>query len=173
MEVALKLAIQKVADVSKLKKIKKYHLKHGHFINGKESRIHKIWNSIIQRCTNINHKNYKDYGGRGIMVCKRWLNKKNGFIHFLEDMGEPPTNKYQIDRINNNKLKNGYSPKNCRWVTSKINNRNRRNNKTYFWEGEWRCLSELAEKSHIKYTTLRQRLSMGWSIERALNEPVR
>ncbi|MEK0337174.1 MAG: hypothetical protein QQN41_07060, partial [Nitrosopumilus sp.] len=72
-------------------------IKHGHFKNGQMTKIYKSWSCMIQRCTNHNNKSYHNYGGRGIMVCKRWMKFKN----FLEDMGEPPKG-YQIDRINNN-----------------------------------------------------------------------
>ncbi len=76
------------------------------------------WRNMIQRCTNPNHKKYINYGARGITVCERW----KIFENFLADMGERPGN-LQIDRIDNNK---GYSPENCRWTTSKVNNNNKR-----------------------------------------------
>jgi hypothetical protein len=94
----------------------------------KGSRIINIWKHMNQRCTNKNHSRYKDYGGRGISVCYRWSNKNpKGFENFLEDMKECPIGK-SLDRINNNKLKNSYSPKNCRWATPKQQANNRRNN---------------------------------------------
>lgn len=79
----------------------------------------RIWTGILRRCLNSNFKAYKYYGGRGITVCERW---KNSFENFLSDMGERPKN-LQIDRINNN---GNYEPSNCRWVTAKENNHNRK-----------------------------------------------
>ena len=77
------------------------------------------WKNMRQRCCNQNHKNYKDYGGRGIVICDRW----NSFINFLTDMGEPPPGT-SLDRINND---HGYEPGNCRWATPKEQANNRRN----------------------------------------------
>lgn len=76
------------------------------------------WGNVIQRCTNPKHPRYKDYGGRGITVCERWLK----FENFLEDMGDREK-ELTIDRIDNN---GNYEPGNCEWVTRAVNNENKR-----------------------------------------------
>jgi hypothetical protein len=75
---------------------------------------------MIQRCYNPKHKIYKYYGGRGISVCARWL---KSFANFYLDMGNKPTKKHSIDRIEND---GNYTPKNCRWATAKVQARNKR-----------------------------------------------
>ncbi len=76
------------------------------------------------RCSNPKCDAYKDYGGRGITVCDRWLGPK-GFANFLADMGKRPRGK-SIDRRNVN---GNYEPGNCRWATNHVQSLNKRNSK--------------------------------------------
>jgi hypothetical protein len=146
---------------------------HGHKQRGKESNTYVAWRSMLDRCNNSKNKRYKDYGGRGITVCYRWLSKNNGFINFLNDMGECPKG-YSIDRINNDILINGYSPNNCRWTTRKENNRNKRNNCTITYNGKTQCLTIWAEEYGLSVSALWARLYvLNWSIEKALLTPVK
>lgn len=84
-------------------------IRHGYTSRKYVPRVYRCWIDIIQRCENPNNKFYKDYGGRGIKVCKRW---RNDFVAFLADVGEPPVGK-SIDRYPNNN--GGYKPSNVRW----------------------------------------------------------
>jgi uncharacterized membrane protein len=101
---------------------------------------------MIQRCNNPNTTQWKDWGGRGIKVCKRWRLYKN----FLADMGEVPKD-MQIDRIDNN---GDYKPSNCRWVDSLTQNRNR----AYTIKVNGKTIVELATEQGIKPMTLYMRL---------------
>jgi hypothetical protein len=74
---------------------------------------HNSWRKMIERCTNKNHPQYKDYGGRGITVWKRW---RENFWAFFRDMGIKPPGT-SIDRYPN--PDGNYEPGNCRWATRK------------------------------------------------------
>lgn len=144
----------------KIEKIKQRSTKHGY---GK-SHVYRIWANMIQRCTNPNRSQYQYYGGRNIKVCKRWSKFKN----FLKDMGEVPPG-HQIDRINNN---GNYCKSNCRWVTSKQQQRNKQNNRPITYNGRTQLLIEWAEETGIDRETIAARLKRGWSIEKALITPI-
>ena len=81
-----------------------------------------VWESMFTRCYNPNCKHYHDYGGRGIKVCDEW---KNSFVFGEWALTHGYQKGLQLDRINNN---GNYCPENCRWVTSQVNNNNRRSN---------------------------------------------
>lgn len=93
--------------------------KHGHTINGKNSRTFVSWSAMKARCTNPKNNNYIYWGARGIKVCERWLK----FENFLADMGIRPEGT-SLDRINVN---GNYEPGNCRWATNKEQANNKRN----------------------------------------------
>lgn len=89
---------------------------HGHSHGTAE---YAAWHHMKQRCEDVNHPAYKNYGARGITVCERW---RKDFTAFLADMGLKPHPRLTLERVNNEK---GYSPENCTWATyyQQIHNR--------------------------------------------------
>jgi hypothetical protein len=120
---------------------------------------------MIARCEDPNNNRFFLYGGRGIRVCERW---RSSFAAFREDMGEPPQRGMSLDRIDS---EGNYEPTNCRWATAKQQQRNRRNNHTFEYNGERLTVTEWAERTGIAMSALLKRRSLGWSVERTLTEP--
>lgn len=120
----------------------------------------------MKRCYNERYNSYKNYGARGITVCNEWKNNPSAFKKWALSNGcrEDLT----LERIDTSK---GYSPENCRWATRKEQANNRRSNRLISFNGETHTLSEWAEKKGINSITIRSRLRLGWSVERALTEP--
>lgn len=132
--------------------------------NKSNSGLYHVWSGMIARCCDVGNKRYKDYGGRGITVCERWMNIEN----FCEDMGARPLGK-SLDRIDNCR---GYYPENCKWSTRSEQQRNRRTNHLITWNEKTQCVGAWAEEIGTTFTNLNTRLMRGWSVERALTEPI-
>ena len=120
-----------------------------------------------RRCNNKNDAAYNNYGGRGIKVCERW---DKSFENFLEDIGNAPSEKYSIDRIDNN---GDYCPENCKWSTRLEQGNNKRSNVMLEYNNECLSLMEWSRKTGITYAALQYRLKCDWPIDKMLTTPTR
>lgn len=123
------------------------------------------WAESRARCENPNHRQYKFYGGRGIVYCERW----KVFDNFLQDMGERPDG-YTLERLDVDK---GYSPDNCVWADRKQQTRNRRVTKWLTVDGVTRTLAEWAEVTGVNYDTLKMRVKAGYDPKDVVSKPVK
>lgn len=134
---------------------------------GYGTRLYHIWASMKDRCFNRNCTPYMNYGGRGITVCDEW---KESFINFREWAYK---NGYKddltIDRIDNN---GNYEPKNCRWVSRKVQNNNTRANVYITIDGETKTMSQWCEEKGLDYNTIIKRRYHGWSDVDAITKPI-
>lgn len=131
-------------------------------------KLYNVYKGIKGRCYNTNNDRFDDYGGRGIKVCDEWLEDFMNFYNWAINNG------YQdgltIDRI---EVDGNYEPSNCRWITNREQQSNKRNNKKFYYNGKNLTLPEWSEILHINSSTLSSRIyARGWDIERALTEPV-
>jgi hypothetical protein len=128
----------------------------------KQSRVRAAWAQMKQRCYNQNRPEWKNYGGRGISVCRRWL---DSFENFLADMGEPPVG-HSLDRREND---GDYEPGNCRWATTLVQAGNRRNVERIPWRGEQRTLTEIALLENVEFHSFHNKVRIyGRTIEQAV-----
>lgn len=126
---------------------------------GYNSRLYSIWTNMIQRCTNPNHVDFHNYGGRGIAVCKEW---RENFVTFRQDMGEPPSHRHSLDRNDTN---GDYSRHNCRWALPVIQSNNTRTNVFLTFRGVTQTVAQWAKQLNLPHQTIRRRIKAGWATE--------
>lgn len=141
---------------------------HGHSrsgVCGAGSRTYATWRGMKRRCMNPSYKRYKDYGGRGITVCDRWI---ESFENFIADMGERPEG-LTLDRKNNEL---GYFKENCQWATHEQQHNNTRRNIIVTFKDQQMTIPQLSIMVGVPYGMLRQRIvNRNWSVEDAVNIP--
>lgn len=137
------------------------HTKHGLT----RTKLYRTHQGIIQRCNNPKAPGYHNYGGRGIIISEELLS----FTRFCEEVGEPPSDKHQIDRINNDK---GYEVGNLHWVTNQENAWNTRRSRLVTFDGITQTIAKWAYEKNMCRQTLTKRLNNGWSAKEALTTPV-
>ena len=129
------------------------------------SPTYNSWRAMKDRCLGSNHDSYKYYGGKGIIVCSRWLN----FVNFFDDMGERPKGK-TLERLDNN---SNYSLENCVWANSKQQAYNKSNTIFLTFRDKTMTVANWAIKTGFAYETLRARLKRGWTTKMTLTLPLR
>jgi hypothetical protein len=130
------------------------------------SQEHKAWDYMKRRCYYVKFDKYDRYGGRGIVVCDRWV---NSFEAFYADMGPKPSPRHSLDRIDND---GPYSPNNCRWATPHEQATNTCRTRYIEYNGVRKRVAEWAEDVGVTYNYMLQRLKR-MSIEDAVTTPSR
>lgn len=137
--------------------------KHGAY----RTRMYSTWLAMRSRCSWSGHPSYKNYGARGITVCKAW----NTFETFRKwAMSNGYSDDLTIDRIDNGK---GYCPSNCRWVSRAAQAKNLRKTVWVDTDVGRMCLAEAARhygvvSAKTAHSRIRKRK---WDPLRAVSEP--
>ena len=143
----------------------KYH-------GGSDTRLYHVWNDMRQRCENPNKSSYVWYGAKGIRVCDEWQDFENfekwAYKNGYDDTA--PRGYCTLDRIDN---KEGYNPQNCRWVSMTDQNRNKSYHRYVEYHGKKYTVTQLADEVGMNKDTLVYRLNANWSVEDAVNKPIR
>ena len=126
--------------------------------------MYHTWDNMITRCYRRSHKSYRNYGARGITVCDEWRHDFAVFRDWALTHGYRED--LQLDRADNNK---GYSPDTCRFVTSRQQNRNRRDNIVIEFGGFRGPLIAFAELFDVPYSAAYSRYRKGWPIVKVLS----
>lgn len=127
-------------------------------------RLYSIWHNMKSRCYYRKSEKYKDYGGRGIIVCDEWRNNFQAFYDWAMSHG------YADDLTIDRKDVNGnYEPSNCRWVTQKEQHNNTRKNHYITYNGETKTAAEWARQYGIHRCVLNNRIRRGWNFEKAIS----
>lgn len=129
------------------------------------TKLYQAYTDMFHRCNNPKHKAYDRYGGRGISLCKKWLNRKS----FYADMGEPPPG-HSLEKINNDK---GYSKRNCSWATKLEQSNNKINNRFISFGGQTMTIAQWTRELGFNRNVILMRLRSGRTIKDALTLPLR
>ena len=139
--------------------------KHGHATDGAVSPEYQAWLNMRARCDGRSDSARRHYVARGITVCDRWA---TSFEAFLADVGPRPSPEHSIDRIDN---EGNYEPGNVRWATRTEQARNTRTTRIVEVNGVRASMAEWAERTGISLASIYDRISRGWSVERAVSTP--
>lgn len=123
-------------------------------------KLKSVYRAMKNRCINTNRHNYHRYGGRGIKVCKEWLDNIELFVKWSLENGYRQG--LQLDRIDND---GDYTPENCRWVTPKKNANNKESNVLITYNNETKSIAEWSEIVGIDAKTIYYRHNKGYNNE--------
>ena len=132
------------------------------------SRLYNTWYNVKARCTNPKNPRYSSYGGRGVSICEEWKHSFDTFKEWALRHGYDDA--LSIDRIDND---GNYEPSNCRWISNREQQRNKRTNLFYTIGNETKTLTEWCEQYGVGFNTIKGRLGKGWGILEALTSPLK
>lgn len=133
-------------------------------------RIQNIFLHMKDRCYNPNFRDYKNYGGRGITICEEWQTPhswKGGRAFRKWALEKGYADNLTLDRIDVNK---GYSPENCRWVSMKEQQNNKRNNRLITYNGKTQTIALWCEVLNLPFSTVKNRLNRKLPAEKVLSK---
>lgn len=141
--------------------------KHGDTAGGGKHRLYSILTGMKNRCYDVKHEKYANYGGRGITICDEWLNSYENFKEWALSHGY--RDDLTIDRINHD---GNYEPDNCRWITHREQQHNKSTNHLLTYNGKTQDIAQWAQELDVTPGTLITRLRYGWLDEDVLTREI-
>lgn len=123
-------------------------------------RLYTIHKGILARCNNKNHRDYHNYGARGIVVCDEWKKNFMSFYNWAIENGYEDN--LTLERVN---VDGNYEPSNCTWITIEKQQLNKRNTIYVEHDGEKERLSDLSRRINVSYKTLQYRMEQNYKYE--------
>jgi len=152
--------------------VKENAVTHGAQRGGKKTPEYRSWDAMLQRVRHQDQEKPSYARYRGCTVDARWDPQQGGtFANFLEDMGPRPGAAYSLDKDIIKPGNRHYGPGLCCWATPRQQSRHTRQNRNLTFNGKTQCLMDWAQEIGISYAGLRNRITRGWSLERALTTP--
>ena len=159
---SLRQNMSKSCGCTRKKSLREAKSKHGMY----NTRLFSIWNGMKFRCHNPNHKDYKDYMGKGVTICEEWDNDFLSFYNWA--MANGYKDNLSIDRIDVN---GNYEPSNCRWADDYIQANNRTNNRFVTYHGETDTITNMCKKLNVNLKTIYGRVQKcHYSFEDAIDK---
>lgn len=139
-----------------------------HYIEKSSKRLYSIWCGMKGRCNNPNHPAYKNYGGRGISICKEWKDFRNFEKWSLDN------EYFDNASIERKDVNENYSPQNCCWIPLAEQAKNRRSSYEIIHNGRKLNLTEYCKELNLDYKRVHSRIyKLGWDFEKAVStEPM-
>lgn len=131
------------------------------------SRIYQTWASMHARCNSPSYWARKHYADKGITICEDWK-RFEAFRDWAMQNGY--TDNLTLDRKDNSK---GYEASNCRFISIADQQRNKSNHTFLSYNGKTQALYQWASELGLKKSTICTRIARGWTVERALSQPIR
>ncbi|HUM53186.1 MAG TPA: hypothetical protein PK431_15275 [Chitinophagales bacterium] len=149
-----------------LSKAASLQILHGYSRRKNKHPIYATWCSMISRCSNVNNIKYKNYGGRGIIVCDEWRSDFKNFLEWALKFGWEKGLTIERNNVNGD-----YEPNNCCWKTNIDQQKNTTRTINIEAFGENKCLQDwvLDSRCSISYNGLRKRIKKGMLPESAIS----
>lgn len=141
--------------------------------NKSKTKLYDVWTNMRQRCLNPNNPRYKNYGGRGITICEEWNDFQNFYDWAIAHGYDENLNKEKkLCTLDREDVDGNYEPSNCRWITNKQQQNNKKDTILYEYNNKFYTISEWADILNLPLNVLKSRITRGWNIKRVLEQPI-